>query len=79
MIYLDKPGGQTICVCDRCGLTNATDTANGVVVEGWMTGQLWLDISLAEQRQTPLCFCPACAPTMHAATRIQISASASLG
>ncbi|MDO5621907.1 MAG: hypothetical protein Q4G24_10600 [Paracoccus sp. (in: a-proteobacteria)] len=74
MIYLDQDGNQTICECDRCGTVGATDRANGVIVDGWGSGQLWVDISLAEDRQMPLCFCPACAPVIRAATRIQISA-----
>ena len=74
MIYIDKDSDQTVCVCDRCALTVATSRANGVVAEGWMTGNLWLDISLTEQRQTPLCFCPDCAPVIRAAEVIQMSA-----
>lgn len=75
MIYLDKDSDQTICVCDRCGETQATPKANGVVLEGWLTGHLWIDLSLAEQRQTPLCFCTDCRDIMLQAETIQISAS----
>ncbi|SEI10211.1 hypothetical protein [Paracoccus alkenifer] len=75
MIYLDNESHQTICACDRCGVTEATDRADGVAVAGWMTGHLWLDVSLSEQRQSPLCFCPDCSARMRSATTIQISAA----
>lgn len=75
MIYLDKDSDQTICVCDRCGETQATPKANGVVLEGWLTGHLWIDLSLSEQRQTPICFCTDCRDVMIQAETIQISAS----
>jgi len=75
MIYLDKDSDQTICACDRCGVTEATDRADGVAVAGWMTGQLWLDISLSDQRQIPLCFCADCVPQITSASTIQVSAA----
>lgn len=75
MIYLDKDSGQTICACDRCGVNEATGRADGVAPANWMTGQLWLDISLSEQRQSPICFCADCADRMRVATTIQISAA----
>lgn len=75
MIYLDQDADQTICACDRCGVTEATGRADGVAPADWMTGQLWLDISLSEQRQSPICFCPGCAGRMRNATTIQISAA----
>jgi len=73
MIYLDTASNQTICQCDRCNIVEATSIANGVVVEGWTTGQFWLDISLTEQKQIPLCFCTLCAPEMKAVNSIQIT------
>lgn len=54
----------TEVVCDICGYSTETARPDGVVPAGWMTGHLWLDISLSEQRQTPLCFCPTCAPSI---------------
>lgn len=75
MIYLDEPNEQTICACDRCGLTEATSKADGKAPADWMTGQLWLDVSLSQQRQTPICFCPDCAEVIVDATMIQISAA----
>lgn len=59
-IYLDEENNQTICECDICGVRDATTWANGVVCENWGTGHLWLDVSLTEQVQKPLCFCPSC-------------------
>jgi len=44
------------------------------VPEGWMTGQLWLDLSLAEQKQIPICFCSDCRDLVAAANVIQIAA-----
>jgi hypothetical protein len=52
--------GQTHVSCDVCKATISTDRADGVVPSEWMTGHLWLDISLSMQKQTPLCFCPVC-------------------
>lgn len=75
MIYLDQTSDQTICLCDRCGVTEATTRADGVVVDGWMTGHFFLDISLSEQRQKPLCFCPDCTPVMLDVVTIQVSAA----
>jgi len=50
----------TIAVCEVCGTTESTTKPDGVVPANWMTGQLWIDASLAEQFQRPLCFCPTC-------------------
>jgi len=58
MIYIDKT--KTILVCDRCGEQEKTDQPNGVVPKEWMTGHLWMDISLSTQKQIPLCFCSTC-------------------
>jgi len=60
MIAIDNENRRTVCECDRCGAQAATERADGVIPDGWMTGHLWLDISLGEQRQHPLCFCPDC-------------------
>ncbi|MDP0925720.1 hypothetical protein Q0601_00900 [Paracoccus onubensis] len=67
---------MTVCTCDCCGLVEATDEANGVAVEGWGSGHLWLDVSLAEQRQTPLCFCPACNPGILSAPVLRVKPEA---
>ena len=53
---------DTELTCDTCAVVMTTGKPNGVVPDGWMTGHLWLDISLSEQRQFPLCFCPECGP-----------------
>lgn len=75
MIYLDIPNAQTLCLCDRCGVVADTMKADGVVPPDWLTGHFFLDISLSEQRQKPLCFCPECAPAILGAETIQISAA----
>lgn len=62
MIYVNKDAGETVSKCDVCGEVSVSSTPNGVAPEGWMTGQLWLDVSLTQQRQTPICFCTTCAP-----------------
>lgn len=63
-IHIDEEANQTLCRCDHCGATESTNRGNGVAVAGWMTGHLWLDISLSEQKQIPICFCPACSEAM---------------
>lgn len=50
----------TIAVCEVCGTTESTTKPNGVVPANWMTGQVWVDASLSEQFQRPLCFCSIC-------------------
>lgn len=52
----------TLVTCDICASSVTTSKPNGVVPDDWMTGHLWIDISLSEQRQIPLCFCPDCKP-----------------
>lgn len=75
-IHLDPENDQTLCKCDVCGLVEATGKANGVVPAGWGTGHLWLDVSLSEQRQTPLCFCAGCMPAVVGAASISIAPNA---
>lgn len=67
-IHLDTTNNQTLCRCDMCGLVHATDQANGVVPADWMTGHLWLDVSLSEQKQFPITFCPDCRSHLLAGT-----------
>lgn len=55
---------STMVTCDTCGAVIETARADGVVPSDWTTGHLWVDISLTEQRQVPLCFCPTCAPVV---------------
>lgn len=50
--------------CDICKFEETTSIPNGVVPSTWATGQLWIDISLSEQRQYPLCFCSTCKPRL---------------
>lgn len=71
-IHLDPENDQTLCKCDVCGLVDVTANANGVVPAGWGTGHLWLDVSLSEQRQTPLCFCASCWPGVMGAESIAL-------
>lgn len=61
-IYLNEPDDTTVSVCDICEAQEITQRASGVAPAEWMTGQLWLDISLSEQKQQVLCFCPECKP-----------------
>jgi len=62
MISLDKPNNMTVAVCDVCQIYVNTGRADGVIPEDWMTGHLWLDVSLTEQKQMAICFCPSCKP-----------------
>ena len=78
MIYVDQQAGMTVCSCDRCGVIHATEVTTGVVPDGWLTGQFLLDVSLSEQRQTPICFCLECREAILGATALQISASSAL-
>lgn len=59
-ILLDFENGVTSCTCDRCKSGFVVDNLSGRVPDGWGTGQLWLDVSLSEIRQVPLCFCADC-------------------
>ena len=72
-IFIDKPGNRTVCICDFCGAGAETDIANGVVVEDWMTGHLWLDLSMSEQRHDALAFCPSCAAGVRGGGAISFS------
>lgn len=72
-IFIDKPGNRTVCICDFCGAGGETDIANGVVVEDWMTGHLWLDLSMSEQRHDALAFCPSCAAGVRGGGAISFS------
>lgn len=66
-IYLDTGNDATICTCNACGEVVTTSKANGIVPEGWGTGHLWLDVSINQQRQVPMAWCPACAAAVMAA------------
>lgn len=72
-IYIDEPNFQTIVQCDHCDVTAATDRPDGVVPVDWATGQLWIDLSVSEQRQTPICFCPDCSPAILSSTSLRIA------
>lgn len=63
-ITIDSEAPATRLRCDCCKTAAATDRADGRVPPDWGTGQLWLDISLSEQRQVALCFCPDCFPAL---------------
>ena len=63
-IYLDTANQQTVVVCDKCKAREVTTVMDGVVPHGWLTGQLWLDISLSQIKQIPLCFCQSCRDRM---------------
>jgi|GEM_PF-4363802 len=63
-LTIDSVAPATRLQCDCCKVTAATDRADGRVPPDWGTGQLWVDISLSEQRQVALCFCPDCWPTV---------------
>lgn len=71
-IYIDKENNQTICICDICGAASSTESPNGVVTEGWGTGQLWIDISLTEEKQVPLTFCPTCTEPVKQSTNYSL-------
>lgn len=51
---------KTVVQCDVCGIQEETAVPNGVAPASWMTGQLWLDMSLTEQKQRAICFCVSC-------------------
>jgi hypothetical protein len=53
---------KAIATCDACGISVQINPATGIVPAEWMTGQLWLDLSLSQQMQRPLCFCQNCKP-----------------
>jgi hypothetical protein len=72
-IITDKPNRKTICICDRCGKTEETDVADGVTISGWLTGQLWIDLSLSQQRQQAINFCLECNDYIANATTIKIN------
>jgi hypothetical protein len=74
-IYLDNEQNRTICICNSCGTTAETETANGVVQAGWGTGQLWIDLSLSNIRQAAICFCPECWSSIIEATSYAVVAS----
>lgn len=74
-IILDTQNDRTIIRCESCDLSAATEKANGIVPSDWMTGHLWLDMSLSEQRQTPLCFCPDCAASIRGSASVSITIS----
>lgn len=73
MIHVDKAENKTVASCDVCGAQEVSDVANGVIPLDWMTGQLWLDLSLAEQKQTAICFCPECKPHIASSLRMIIA------
>ena len=75
-IHIDEPNFKTVVLCDVCGATAETTRPDGVVPPDWATGHLWLDISLTEQRQTPICFCPECGPGILSATTVRLVAEA---
>ena len=75
-IYLDTERNKTVCICNSCGTTAETETANGVVQTGWGTGQLWIDRSLSNIRQTAICFCPTCWSSIIETTAYTVGASA---
>lgn len=62
MITTDRENNVTLVRCENCGSEVVTDKADGVIPSEWMTGQLWLDVSMGEQKQWPICFCPTCKP-----------------
>lgn len=59
-IYSDVDTDSTVCICDCCSAEQRTAKANGVVPADWGTGQLWIDISLSDIKNMPLCFCATC-------------------
>nr|WP_319250511.1 hypothetical protein [uncultured Celeribacter sp.] len=78
MIYRNEKLGNTAFTCDMCGVISTEDGLSGVIPSGWMSGHLWLDVSLSEQRQIPLCFCPNCMGAMSEAATVQISATSAV-
>lgn len=73
---ISRTTDNTIAICDTCSAQFVSNIANGVIPATWMTGQLWLDISLAEQRQTPICFCPDCKPFVADTLAFEITVTA---
>lgn len=61
-VYIDDENFATVCACDWCGAMTQTNRGDGVVPAGWTTGQLWLTVSLQEEKQVPLVFCEVCGP-----------------
>lgn len=62
----------TRVTCDVCGFEEVTNKPNGVVPSNWGTGQIWLDVSLSEQKQYPICFCEVCKPSVLTSLKIAI-------
>lgn len=75
MIILNKLNNTTVITCETCDAQVTTGMADGVVPSDWMTGQLWLDTTVNEQRQRPICFCPSCKPYVMSTLRLSVSAS----
>lgn len=46
--------------CDNCQAGAPVNQMTGALPNTWLTGQLWVDVSLSQQRQFPLCWCPDC-------------------
>lgn len=71
-IFTDFDNNRTICECDHCHAQAVTTRADGVVAENWRTGQFLLDVSMTEILNIPLCFCPACQPTIQSIDRTNL-------
>ena len=61
---IHRDGSVLLAQCDTCGVIEEVKDDRGRLPPAWATGQLWIDLSMSEQRQIPLCFCPACAPSV---------------
>lgn len=72
-IKLAEAEGTTYCECDRCRTVVGTGKADGVAPADWLTGQLWIDVSLSEQKQTPIVFCGDCREAILAANDFTIT------
>lgn len=75
MIYLDSGHNRTISICEICGLEDSIAGASGSTPPEWGSGQLWLDISLSDQKSFPICFCPACKIDAFTATAFKFEIS----
>jgi len=71
-IHVYTAENSTVVHCDKCGAAEATNMGNGLAPLDWVTGQLWIDVSIQQQKQTPICFCPTCGPLIISADKLQI-------
>lgn len=66
--------GQIVANCDNCQAEASVNQMTGALPTTWLSGQLWIDVSLSQQRQFPLCWCPDCKLSILGGGEIKVEA-----